>query len=71
LDIIGSTRKKGMYAIFSPRAIIKIEKRVKMAALLDTKADINVIIIEIADAVNLPILEIIPMKAEIFTGYNA
>jgi hypothetical protein len=71
LDIIKSTRKKGIYAVFSPRAVIKIEEKVKVAALLNIRADVNVMIVKVADAINLFILEIIPMKAEIFTGYNA
>jgi hypothetical protein len=70
LDIIGSTKKKGMYAVSSPRAIIKIKRRVKMTALLDIKANINVITIKIADVTNLPILEITPMETETFTDYN-
>jgi predicted aspartyl protease len=70
LNIIGSIKKKEIYAIFSPRAVIKIERKIKVATLLDTGADINVITVKIADAVNLPILEIIPIEAEIFTGYN-
>jgi hypothetical protein len=60
-----------MYAVSSPRAVIKIEEKVKMTALLNTKADINVIITEVADTANLFILEIIPIKAKTFTGYNA
>jgi hypothetical protein len=60
-----------MYAVSSPRAVIKMEKRIKVTALLDTEADINVIIAKIADATNLSILEITPIKAETFTGYNA
>jgi hypothetical protein len=70
LDIIGSTKKKEMYVIFSPRAVIEIKERVKMIALLDIKADINVMTVEVADIINLPILEIIPLKIETFTGYN-
>jgi hypothetical protein len=54
----------------SPRAVVEIEKRVKMTILLNIKADINVITIKIADVTNLPILEIIPIKTETFTGYN-
>jgi hypothetical protein len=42
-----------------------------VAALLNIRADINIMIIEIADAANLPILEIIPLKIKTFTGYNA
>jgi hypothetical protein len=71
LDIIGSTRKKEMYAMFSPRAVIKVERRVKVAILLNIKADINVMTAKIADAANLPILEIISIEIEIFTGHNA
>jgi hypothetical protein len=56
--------------MFSPRAVIEIKRRVKVAALLDIGADINVITVKVADAVNLLILEIIPLEAEIFTGYN-
>jgi hypothetical protein len=41
-----------------------------MTVLLNTGADINVMTVEIADAANLPILEITPLKAETFTGYN-
>jgi hypothetical protein len=70
LDIIGSIRKKKIYAMFSPRAVIKIERRVKVIALLDTEADINVMIVKVADAINLPIFEITSLKAEIFTGHN-
>jgi hypothetical protein len=55
----------------SPRAVMKVEKRVKVAALLNIGADINIMIAEIADAANLPILEITPIEAEIFTGHNA
>jgi hypothetical protein len=71
LDIIGSTRKKGMYAVSSPRAVVKVKGRVKVVVLLDTGADVNVMTIEVADVANLPILEIIPMEAETFTGHNA
>jgi hypothetical protein len=70
LNIIGSIRKKKMYAISSPRAVIEIKGKIKMTALLDTEADINVMIVEVADAINLPILEITLMEIEIFTGYN-
>jgi hypothetical protein len=42
-----------------------------MAVLLNTKADINIIIIKVADVTNLFILEIIPIKVKIFTGHNA
>jgi hypothetical protein len=55
----------------SPRAVIKIKKKVKMTVLLNIEADINIIIAKIADAVNLPILEIIPLEVKTFTGYNA
>jgi hypothetical protein len=71
LDIIGSTKKKKIYAMFSPRAVIEMEKKIKVAALLDIKADVNVMTVKVADAVNLFILEIIPIKVEIFTGHNA
>jgi hypothetical protein len=60
-----------MYAMFSPRAVIKVERRVKVAILLNIKADINVMTAKIADAANLPILEIISIEIEIFTGHNA
>jgi hypothetical protein len=70
LNIIRSIRKKGIYAVSSPRAVIKIKGKVKVTALLDTEADINVITAKIADAVNLPILEIIPMEIKTFTDYN-
>jgi hypothetical protein len=42
-----------------------------MVALLNTEANINVITAKIADATNLPILEITPIKAKTFTGHNA
>jgi hypothetical protein len=71
LDIIGSTRKKGIYVISSPQAVIEIKERVKIAILLDIEADINIITVKIADATNLPILEIISLEAETFTSYNA
>ena len=71
LDVIGSTRKKGMYAVSSPRAVVEVEGRVKVAALLDTGADINVMTAEVADAANLPVLEITPLEAETFTGHPA
>jgi hypothetical protein len=70
LDIIGSTKKKGIYAVSSPRAVMKVKGKVKMAILLDTEADINVMTAEIADVINLFILEIILMEAETFTGHN-
>jgi hypothetical protein len=54
----------------SPRAVIKIEKRVKMAVLLNIGADINVMIVKVADAINLPILEITSIETETFTDYN-
>jgi hypothetical protein len=59
-----------MYAIFSPRAVIKVKKRIKIIALLDTKTDINIIIAKIADAANLFILEIISIEIKTFTGHN-
>jgi hypothetical protein len=70
LNIIESIRKKGIYVIFSPRAVIEIKKRIKVAALLDIRTDINIMTIEIADVINLPIFEIISLEAETFTGYN-
>jgi hypothetical protein len=70
LNIIGSTRKKGIYTVSSPRAVIKVKKKVKVAALLNTEADINVITAKIADTANLPILEIISMETKTFTGHN-
>jgi hypothetical protein len=60
-----------MYAVSSPRAVIKIKRKIKVAALLDTEADVNIIIIKVADVANLPILEIISIEAETFTGHNA
>jgi hypothetical protein len=54
----------------SPRAVIEIKKKVKVIALLDIGADINVITVKIADAADLLILEIIPIKVKIFTDYN-
>jgi hypothetical protein len=60
-----------MYAMSSPRAVIKVKRRTKVAVLLDTGADINVMTVEIVDVTNLFILEITSLKAEIFTGYNA
>jgi hypothetical protein len=71
LNIIGSIKKKKIYAIFSPRAVIKIERKVKVTVLLDIGADINVITAKIADIVNLSVLEIISLEVETFTGYNA
>jgi hypothetical protein len=71
LNIIGSTRKKGIYAVSSPRAVIKIKEKVKVTALLNTEANVNIIIVKVADAANLPILEIIPIEVKTFTGYNA
>jgi hypothetical protein len=59
-----------MYAMSLPRAVIKIEKRVKVTVLLNTGADVNVIIIKVADAANLSILEITPMEVKTFTGHN-
>jgi hypothetical protein len=47
-----------------------MEERVKVTALLNIGADINIMIVKIADAANLPILEITPIKIEIFTGHN-
>jgi hypothetical protein len=41
-----------------------------MTALLNTETDINVIIAKIADAINLPILEITSIEIKTFTGYN-
>ena len=58
-----------MYAMSSPRAVIKMEERVKIAALLDTETDVNVMTTEVADAANLPILEITPLEIETFTDY--
>jgi hypothetical protein len=57
--------------VSSPRAVIKMERKVKVTILLNIGTDINVMIAEVADAVNLFILEIISLEAEIFTGYNA
>jgi hypothetical protein len=54
----------------SPRAVIKMKGKVKVATLLDTETNVNVITAKIADAANLPILEITPIKVEIFTGHN-
>jgi hypothetical protein len=71
LDIIGSTKKKRMYAVSSPRAVIKMKRRVKVTVLLNIGANINIMTVKIADVANLLILEIIPMETEIFTGYNA
>jgi hypothetical protein len=59
-----------MYAVFSPRAVIKVKRKIKVTALLNTGADVNVMTVKVADAINLPIFEITPMKAETFTGYN-
>jgi hypothetical protein len=70
LDIIGSIKKKGIYAISSPRAVIEMERKVKITALLNIGADVNIMTVKVADAANLPILEITPIEAEIFTGYN-
>jgi hypothetical protein len=55
----------------SSRAVIEMEKRIKVTALLDTGADINIMTAKIADAANLPVLEITPIKVKTFTGYNA
>jgi hypothetical protein len=71
LDIIESIRKKEIYAISSPRAVIKIERKIKVTALLNIEADINIITAKIADAINLSILEIIPLEIKTFTGHNA
>jgi predicted aspartyl protease len=60
-----------MYAVSSPRAVVEVEKKVKVAALLDTGADVNVMTAKVADAANLPVLEITPIEAETFTGHNA
>jgi hypothetical protein len=60
-----------MYAVSSPRAVVKVKKRVKVIALLNIKADVNIMTAEVADAANLLIFEITSMKTEIFTGYNA
>jgi hypothetical protein len=60
-----------MYTISSPRAVIKIERKVKITTLLNIRADVNVMTAKIADITNLSILEIIPIKAETFTGHNA
>jgi hypothetical protein len=49
---------------------MKIKEKIKITALLDTGTDINIITVKIADATNLSILEIIPLKAETFTDYN-
>jgi hypothetical protein len=70
LNIIKSKKKKEIYAMSSPRAVIKVKKKVKVTALLNTKADVNVITAKVADVTNLLILEITPIKAETFTGYN-
>jgi hypothetical protein len=59
-----------MYAVFSPRAVVEIKERVKIIALLDIRADVNIMIVKVADVTNLFILEIISMEIEIFTGYN-
>jgi hypothetical protein len=71
LNVIGSIKKKGIYAMFSPKAVIKIKGKVKVITLLNIRADVNIIIIKVADAANLFILEIIPLETKIFTGYNA
>jgi predicted aspartyl protease len=60
-----------MYPMSSPRAVVEVEGRVKVAALLDTGADVNVMTAEVADAANLPVLEITPLEAETFTGHSA
>jgi hypothetical protein len=71
LNIIKSIKKKEIYAVFSPRAVIKMEGKIKIAALLNIRADVNVMIVKVADVANLPILKITPLKIEIFTDYNA
>jgi hypothetical protein len=71
LNIIRSIRKKEIYIISSPRAVMKVKGKVKVAVLLNIKADVNIITAEIADVINLFILEITPMEVKIFTGYNA
>jgi hypothetical protein len=48
-----------------------MKKRVKVTALLNTGADVNIMTAEIADVINLFILEITPIEIETFTGYNA
>jgi hypothetical protein len=59
-----------MYAVSLPRAVIKMKGKIKVTILLDIEADINIMIIKIADVVNLFILEIIQIKIKIFTDYN-
>jgi hypothetical protein len=71
LNIIRLTRKKEIYAVSSPRAVIKIKRKVKVTTLLNTGTDVNIIIVKIADAANLFILEITPIETETFTGHNA
>jgi hypothetical protein len=41
-----------------------------MVTLLDTEANINIITAKIVAAINLPILEIISLEVETFTGHN-
>jgi hypothetical protein len=60
-----------MYAMSSPRAVIKIKRKIKIATLLNIRADVNIITIKIADVANLFILEIILIEIKIFTGHNA
>jgi hypothetical protein len=55
----------------SPRAVIKVKKKVKMAVLLNIRADINVITAKVADAINLSILKITSIETKTFTGHNA
>jgi hypothetical protein len=56
--------------VSSPRAVVKVKEKVKVAVLLNIETDVNVITTEIADAVNLLVLEIISMEVEIFTDHN-
>jgi hypothetical protein len=60
-----------MYAVSSPRAVVKMEKKIKIIILLNTGTDVNVIIVKVADIANLLILEIILIKIKTFTGHNA
>jgi hypothetical protein len=55
----------------SPRAVIKVKGKLKVIALLNIKTDINIITAKVADVINLPILEIIPLEVKTFTGHNA
>jgi hypothetical protein len=59
-----------MYAVFSPRAVVEVKERIKVAALLDIGADVNVITVKVVNAANLSVLEITPMEVKTFTGYN-